>query len=452
MIARWPAPPARLRSSVLAGWTAVMAVLLLNPTDAVAQGTPDLTVIISKAGALPDVPTNTNVAFDVKISNLRPGPATNVLTRVAMPAGFTVSSTQPTPASGITCNVTGTVVGGSTGPAVLCTAPSLAGNSQKGFRISATAPKTITGTSQDFILVAQVDPSNSVVEGGGGNNNNSDNLTTRVVTRADLTVGISGTAIQLAPQLVFVVTVDNDGDREAANLLVRSTLPKDVAFVRVEENQLGSCLQNNTAPNGALNVNCTLSSLPAGAKRHVRIVGRVLGGVPDSVRVTTAVAADPSNTVPERNDTDNTAFLITTLRAPSDLQLTGTAVESDDALILTGPNAKVFELRLSVRNNGPYASRPTTITTGWPATIIAHTDQATHPCFNSCAVPKVNPGQTIAITMTGILLAPFENELVNPPRRVQVTSTADPGQTLFESVVANNKVTLSISVPRQIQF
>lgn len=56
--------------------------------------------------------------------------------------------------------------------------------------------------------------------------------------------------------------------------------------------------------------------------------------------------------------------------------------------------------------------------------------------------------------MTGIIFGPFRCTSVfvgGPcPRTVQVTSTVDPDQTLFESVVGNNKVTLSISLPTPV--
>lgn len=430
--------------------TGMSLLLLLIPADAEAQAGRDLTVNISKAGALAEVPSGTNVAFVVTVANIRAGQVdTDVVTRVTMPNGFTSLSTEPAPATGFACTTAGSLV--------QCTLPSLGGNTQKTFRISATAPSTISGASQAFTLTAQVDPNNLVAEGPTGNGNNSDNFTLNVVTQAELNLSLAGApgqdfTKQLAPNLAYVVTAKNDGDRDATNVLVRSTLPKDVDFVKVEENTLGNCLQNSTASNGARNVNCTVSSVPAHANRHVRIIAKTVGSVPDGAQVTFAVNADPNNSVAERNETNNTAFMVTTLRAPSDLQVTGIAVQSDDALILTGATAKVFELRLTVNNNGPYASRATTIRTAWPAGIIAHPDRAGHPCFDSCPVPQVNPGQSIQVTMTGIMRGPFEALLTHPARTVQVTSTADPNQTLLETVVGNNKVTLAISLPTPILF
>jgi hypothetical protein len=331
-----------------------------------------------------------------------------------------------------------------------CTTATLGGNSQKTFRISATAPATISGNSQSFTLTAVVDPNNTVAEGDGGNNNNSDNLTVSVVRRADLDVGIVGSpgTTQVAPDLIFVVSVANDGDREAPNLLVRSTLPKDVAFVRVEENTLGTCVQNNTASNGALNVNCTLSSLPPASTRRVRIIGRLVGSVPDGVQVTSAVNADPNNTVPERDERNNTAFLVTTMRAISDVQIAfggakvaGTRSPALAADCGAGSN-NTIEASLSIRNNGPNASGPTIVTARWPAGITppntAISGVPAGACFDRCAVPALSPGQSIAVRLFG---GAFDVKISGEGR---ATFTVDPEQELFDSVVGNNSVTATV--------
>ena len=424
--------------SLVAVFVAILP-LLWSPPNADAQPTGgtagrDLTVDIAKAGAVPEIPTRTNVAFVVTVSNIRSGEASNVLATVSFPVGFTSLS-------GAECTFNRNVAS--------CTTASLGGNSQKTFRISTTAPSTISGTSQAFTLTAVVDPNNTVAEGSGGNNNNSDNLTVNVVTRADLNVGIGGPSatVQAAPDLVFVVTVDNDGDQAASNLLVRSTLPKDVAFIRVEENQLGSCAQNNTASNGALNVNCTLSSLPAGASRHVRIVGRLVGTVPDGVQVTSAVNVDPNNSVPERNENDNTAFLITTMRAISDVQIVfvaaavaGTQKPALSANCGAG-SRNTIEASVTVRNNGPNASGPTIVTARWPAGITSPPLVSGVPagaCFDRCDVPALKSGQSVVVKLFG---GAFDVGISGPGR---ATFTVDPAQTLFDSILGNNSVTETV--------
>jgi uncharacterized repeat protein (TIGR01451 family) len=424
---------------------AAASPLGLDADDAEAQDH-DLRVTLARAGALPDVPTRTGVALVATISNVGTGQADAVLTRVTIPAGFSSISAQPAPGSGITCDITGTVAGSPTGTAVLCTAPNIAGNSEKTFRISVTAPATITGSSQSLTATAVVDPNNTVQEGPGGNNNNSDNLAINVVTRADLTIGLTGApgqdfTTQVAPDLVYVVTVRNTGDREANQLIVKSTLPKDVAFIRVEENTMGNCVQNSTASNGALNVSCTVASVPAGDNRHVRIIGKTVGSVPDGSKVTFSAVADPTNSVAERNDNDNSAFVITTLRARSEVQMTGRVdykrtagplLEGETPGSVDCLSRMGIALTLTVKNNGPFRSPATVVNATWPPQI----GTAGEACFDRCNVPALDPGQSASLILSATVIA---NSAVG-----SVTAQLDPNQTLFDPIVSNNRVTMPV--------
>lgn len=411
-----------------------LALLAGSATAAGAQDRPDLTVTLAKAGAQPEIPTRTNVAVVATVSNGRAPAASSVLTRVTMPAGFTGLSTTVQPGSGTTCTISGSVVN--------CTTPNIAGNSQTTFRVISTAPATITGATQSFSLAAIVDPGNTIPESGGANSNNSDNLSLTVATRADLGVSLTGPpgsllTTQVAPDIVYLVAATNTGDRAASNLLVRATLPKDVAFQRVQDNTLGTCLQNSTASNGALNINCTLSSLAPGATGRVRILGRVLGTVPDKVQVTFAAAADPFNTVPERNENDNTAFMVTTLRAPADLQ----AVDAQAAVTGGGSPSLVVEnpgditcvnrditVTVDLRNAGPYASPATAVTTTWPAGFSALTG-----CFDRCTVPALTPGQRFTVT--------FRTRLTRATGLVRPAFVVDAAHLVFDPIEGNNSVT-----------
>jgi hypothetical protein len=426
-------------------------IVLSNPTGAtIADGTgrgtitdddlpgppTDLTVDVRQAGAAPAIATGTNVAFVFTVANVGSTSVTNVVTRVSIPFGFTALVPSAAAGTGITCDGVGRVAGSTDPHIVRCTATNVAFNSQKEFRITAAAPATITGSSQSFTVTAQVDPDATISEGTAGEGNNSDNLTVSIVTMADLDVDLPnapGQALttQVAPDLVYLANVDNRGDRAASNLLVRFTLPKDVAFVRVEENKLGTCLQNSTASDGSLHVNCTLSSLPAGERRSVRIIARFPGLVPDGVQVTFAAAVDPNNSVPERNETDNTAFMITTVRARSDLQLSGTARNFETAVgpIFDAGDLFAIQLKLRVKNNGPFASAPTIVEATWPAGFSA----ALVGCFNRCNVPAIAPGQDVSVPF-------FAVHSLNSGQ-IRVTPTVDPQQRIFDPILGNNTLT-----------
>ncbi len=93
------------------------------------------------------------------------------------------------------------------------------------------------------------------------------------------------------------------------------------------------------------------------------------------------------------------------------------------------------DLALTVKNNGPYPSKPVRVATQWPSNFIS---EGIGSCFDSCLVPALNPGQTVSIKVTGAVSA-------NSPDVVSsAISTLDPAQTLFDSIVNNNQITLGV--------
>ncbi|HEU4463590.1 MAG TPA: hypothetical protein VFS53_00960, partial [Gemmatimonadota bacterium] len=154
---------------------------------------------------------------------------------------------------------------------------------------------------------------------------------------------------------------------------------------------------------------------------------------------------DPNNTVPERNENDNTAFLITTMRAISDVQIVfnGAIVAGSGSPSLSadcGAGSKnTIEATVTIRNNGPNASARTIVTARWPTRITApNTAISGVPagaCFDRCDVPALNPGQSVVVKLFG---AAFDTRISGPGI---ATFTVDPAQTLFDSVVGNNSVT-----------
>jgi hypothetical protein len=408
----------------------------LNPGDLKAQRA-DLTVRIAQASNQGAIATGSRADFSVRVSNgVGQAVSGNVLVQVTLPPEFAELSAT---GSGFQCAFEGTVCS--------CTTTGLNQSESKSFSIRATAPKTIRGASQQFTLTAVVDPNNDIRE--TENANNSDILTVVVETRADLKMNVLGVSTpgvdlrtQVAPNLVFVFNVDNDGDGAASNLLTRSTLPKDAAFVGVEANTLGICLPGSTDSSGALQVNCTLPSLAARARGSVRIIARLIGSVPDGVKVTFAANVDPNNTVRERNETNNVGFLIPTVRAPSDLQLSGGGAVALGPVSLVpdcGPGSNdVIKISLTVRNNGPYRSAPTIVTAQWPVPIVrvsARSGTPPEPCFDRCDVPALDSGQSIEVLLFG---GAFDANLSGP---ANATIRLDPAGIVFDPVIGNNSVT-----------
>lgn len=309
----------------------------------------------------------------------------------------------------------------------------------------------VLGNSVGTVTIRNDDIANAVVD-------RDENIVVRIEpARAELEVDLTcaGCRTQSAPDLVFFVTARNTGVVSASNVLVRYVLPLGVAFVGVESNQLGTCGQNGTAANGALLVNCTLSSLPAGASRSVLLKGKAPATIADSTQLVSSAIIDPDNTVPEENDLNNTETTTTTVRAPSDLVVTATATKTNVQRL--GPplgacancrkTVADVAVQLVVRNNGPFQSAPTTLALDWRQTgrILVEFDEpstGTPLRVETLQVPALAAGGTHVIRRSG-----RASSQSHDPRTGQVTATVNPAGNVFESLTSNNQTVLSVTLP-----
>jgi uncharacterized repeat protein (TIGR01451 family) len=258
-------------------------------------------------------------------------------------------------------------------------------------------------------------------------------------------------ATQVGPPLVHVVTVTNTGTGAASNVVVQSTLPLKVAFVRVEENQFDGCTGAITdVATGAALVRCSESSLPAGASRSVRIVGEIGGLVADGMRVAFGANADPFKAVAEVNEADNFAFLSTIVRFPADLRIAKVEMDTlriDKHPLLRALNPRsggdfVFHFKWTVTNNGPPTSPPTTLRIEWPTEGEVGPFRTDGCCAivptEDVPIPALVPNTFFEVERT-VMLKTFTND----PVTAQVTVTVDPDQ-IFDSFVSNNSFTLPL--------
>jgi len=296
---------------------------------------------------------------------------------------------------------------------------------------------------------------------------------------------------QQGPRLVHVLTVRNVGEAPASNVGVQSTLPRNVRFLRVEESQFSGCTGAITDAAGQALVRCSVSSLPAGASRLVRIVGEIAGVIPDSTRVVFGAQVDPTSLVAESVENDNIDFLSTIVRSPADLGLTGTFQQygfSGEFDTQFGEFTMV-EARFTVRNNGPGVSKSTTIvTTGdnllfTPGNfmfqgmgelcdpgrfayvapgggLFGHCETGRETsCFFACAVPGLTPGSSVVVVARGFVgkgggfgegvSSVLRGELPVSPNAHSVTfrSVLNPNGNVFGDVGGNNEFGFTTTLP-----
>jgi len=356
---------------------------------------------------------------------------------------------------------------------------------------SRTIPVTVCGDlnaeSDETFSVALSNPTGAALGDGVGQVTiQNDDIAGAVVPRdEDIVVGVASAhdlrvqifppggslgATQLATQDLSVgVTVENKGELTASSV-VQITLPSDVAFERVEGLPSGTCSPIAGSP---VRVECTISSLTAGASRTATVVGRVTNtALRDSTLVTFTATVDPGNAISETDETNNTDTTVVTVRAPSDLQVSGTFTKStlignfdaeffgcrDDAIC----TYTLVEFRLTVKNNGPMKSpRTDVLTSGAVLTDGNFTfgglnnlcgsgrrvnstktgcESGREPtCYSACRIRALDPGESVLVVATGAVS--------QRPSGQSVTIQSRISPQVFDPISTNNTASFTLTLP-----
>jgi uncharacterized repeat protein (TIGR01451 family) len=197
-------------------------------------------------------------------------------------------------------------------------------------------------------------------------------------------------------EIVYTITVFNDGDVDAQNVVVTDTLPAQVAYLANTD----ACTGVPVGGTGTLT--CPLGTIPAGESRSFQIKVRVdadLGGA-TSITNTATVTGEPG----ESDPSDNTVTLTHLVNELADLSVSKLC-KPDTGPAPAGTNAVCT---IFVTNSGPSAARGVTLTdthvANGPFTIV----QAV-PSQGSCAVAatvvtcnlgKIQPLETVSVDVT----------------------------------------------------
>jgi uncharacterized repeat protein (TIGR01451 family) len=237
-------------------------------------------------------------------------------------------------------------------------------------------------------------------------------------------------------QLLYTVTVRNNGPDDATGVTVVDTLPAGVTFVTATD----SCVQ---APVGTLT--CSLGNLAAGAAVSFEIRVLVSAGLtgtsgPTTITNTATVSADQA----DRNPSNNTVSLTTIVDESADLRITKVC-KPDTGPAPTGGTASCTTI---VDNLGPSDARNVVVTdthaSSGSFTIVAASFVSTSPaasgnCGIAAGVVTCNLGRENAGGRTTITVDITSNSQVDVNDIATVTSaTPDPN-------MANNQATGSVS-------
>jgi uncharacterized repeat protein (TIGR01451 family) len=183
---------------------------------------------------------------------------------------------------------------------------------------TATVPtSTATGTTTPATATGTTTPATATVTTTG----------TATLTPIDLIITKTDTPDPVDPGdlVTYTITVANIGQTAAANVTVLDALPAGLTFGSAagDAGPAGSTpfVCNQTAPPGT--VVCTGGSIPGGATRTITLVAIVDNPCTVISPVTNQATVDPSNTIAEGNEANNTVMHQTSITGC--VQATGTA-------------------------------------------------------------------------------------------------------------------------------
>jgi uncharacterized repeat protein (TIGR01451 family) len=313
----------------------------------------------SNATPIDEVAQNGTHVYNLHVGNAGTDPVSNVVVKDFLPAGsrfISAADTNVTSAARFFCTHDGSATGG----VVTCTGGDFSGSvntipdgagtvpTSRDIKITIFAPNT-PGTYTNH---ATVDPDNVVAEGNEFDNDSS--VDTKVTVGGndmfnELTItkeqtDPTGNQVATSSIVTYKLTVANTGSDPAFNVKVTDQLPSGFTFI--------SALDTTTsppsdpyafvcAPGSGNTVNCTSAALdgtthhlatPPGLSTRTIVVKAFSSSVP-AVYTNTAVV-DPQNTIPEGNETNNTAQVQTTVKV-------GTPGFIDLTVDKTGPTTVV---------------------------------------------------------------------------------------------------------------
>ena len=249
-----------------------------------------------------------NITYVQTATNNGPAVATGATFTDTLPANTTfVSFVQP---AGWAC-VTPAVGAAGT---VTCTNPSVAVGATANFPLvvkvnMGTAPGTVISNTP-MVSATPADPNSA---------NNSATSTTVVASPTQADVAILKTAtpepVNQGTNLTYTLQVTNNGPAVAQGVTVSDTLPNQVTYVSVSTTQ-GSCSQSGGPVGGT--VTCPLGTISVGGLAIVTI--NVTASVFSSASLATNTAT-VSSTTSDPNLTNNSSTAISTIAAPTAVQL-----------------------------------------------------------------------------------------------------------------------------------
>jgi hypothetical protein len=234
-------------------------------------------------------------------------PASGIAVLQTLPPGATFRSV--TPSGGFSC--------ANVAPVVSCTGGSLESGASASIAVRVSAPLG----AGSFASTASIDPTNSIVERDDQNNTAT---TTIVVPQPDLVMRVvtSDTTVEDGATYKHYLRVENAGPgAEASGVSIRYAMPPGVQWWSYHDGETSWLYGTQYAAGFTCSrsgdvITCSGGRIASGATGSVALS---IGAPATHGQITSTATVDPSDTIAERNETNNLASVTTTVVGRPDL-------------------------------------------------------------------------------------------------------------------------------------
>ena len=404
----------------------VSAALALGlPLDMSALAAADLTVQLSRVGTGP-VFTGSKIKFVVDIFNRGATDADNVSVVTKLPPAWSLVHAGQSGCTIVTTPVVPHLGPGDVAEHVSCAVDIVPAHESKRLFLLVKVPTVLTEfSSPRHVVESRSFTVTAIAAVNSNERSNVATIETTVQTGAELVPEWTAGAITapIGQDLLYHARVRNTGDREATNVSVRVDIPGLMQIVHVGDGNLQCPPPTADPQSGNPRLDCIAPVIGPGSEATTIVTVRLNPLLSDGSFVQLMITADPGNSVPERDETNNYAPLLVTVLAPADLQLSGTthlynfvpfAPPTDDPF----RDQTRVDLTLTIHNAGPAVSPATAVNVNWVAafsgqdslcpagTILDYSIDSCvtslQPnqipiCFRTAVVPSLQAGETTQI-------------------------------------------------------
>jgi large repetitive protein len=395
-----------------------------NDTSSTSLTVSSVDVGVTKTGPASAVAGGPTYNYVITLTNGGPDTAADVSFTDPLPSGLTFVSLMQNTGPSATCNTPAPNNGGT----VTCSISLLPNGGSAQFTLTV---QPLASIPNNTIIMNTATATTSSAD--TNSSNNSSTASTTITAQADLAVVKSGAATATAgTNLTYTITANNNGPSDAQSVVVNDVLPATETFVSL--NAPGyTCTTPAVGATGT--VNCTRTTLIAGATTSLTLVVRIAPSATGTIANTVTITSSTT----DNNPNNNSSTASTNVSASADVAVTKGAAAS--------PAVNQVAFTVMVTNNGPSNATTVTMTDNTPAgTTFVSEAQNSGPSFvctnpavggtgtTSCSIGTLVPGASATFTLV------YQPTASSP---APIANTANVTATTPDPNPANNSATAS---------